>query len=57
MLQANKRETRAIKIYDLAIITPFAWIMSQSILTGSIFWFLISYACFVNYAMMRRENG
>ena len=56
MLQANKRETTTIKTYDLAIIMPFAWIMSQSILNGSVFWFLISYACFINYAMMRKRN-
>ena len=57
MLQADKRETTAIKPYDIAVIMPFAYVMSQSILTGSVFWFLISYAFFINYAVMRRENG
>lgn len=55
MLQAS--ETPVIKPYDWFIITPAAWLMSQSILSGQVFWFLLGYFFFINYAIWRRENG
>jgi len=58
MLQTNERET-SIKFYDFIIISPFAWIISQSVLHGNPFWLLIGYVFFLQYAYKRREyvNG
>jgi len=53
MLQAD--QTPKLKLYDLLVIIPFAWVISQSILTGSWMWLIVAYAFFLNYAYGRRE--
>ena len=53
MLQANK--TSGINIGDYILCCMSAWMMTQSILAGSVFWFIIGYMLFVNYAIWRRE--
>ena len=55
MLQADKSETPTIKLYDFLIISPFAWVISQSALHGNLLWLGISYCFFLQYAYMRRE--
>ena len=57
MLQADKQEANTIKPYDIALCMIAAWVMSQAIISGSVFWFIIGYMFFINYAMWRREIG
>ena len=54
MLQADK--TPRIKVFDLLVICPFAWVISQAGINGSILWVAIAYIFFVNYAFMRRDG-
>ena len=53
MLQANK--TPRINVGDYILCCISAWVMTQSLITGSVFWFIIGYMLFVNYAVWRRE--
>jgi len=53
MLQADK--TPKLKIYDLLVISPFAYVISQSIISGNWVWVFVAYAFFINYAYGRRE--
>jgi len=54
MLQTS--ETPRVNIGDYLLCCISAWMMTQSILNGSVFWFLIGYMLFVNYAVWRKEN-
>lgn len=54
MLQADK-QTPAVKFYDLLIISPFAWVISQSALSGNIIFLALTYGIFLQYAYKRRE--
>jgi len=54
MLQTDEREN-TIKFYDFIIISPFAWIISQSALHGNYMWIVVAYIFFLQYAYKRRE--
>ena len=54
MLQADQK-TPTVKLYDLMIISPFAWVISQSLITGNILFMLLAYSLFMTYAYKRRE--
>jgi hypothetical protein len=38
---------------DIAVIIPFAWVISQSILYGGIFWGVLALILFNQYASRR----
>ena len=42
-----------ITLADIFVIAPFAWVLSQSILYGSIFWGVVALVMFNIYARKR----
>jgi hypothetical protein len=44
-----------IKWFDWLIISPMAWVISQSVVQGDWFWMIITYMCFLRYAHGRKE--
>jgi len=55
MLQASE-VTPKLNIGDYFLCIFAAWIISQAILIGSVFWFVVGYFFFINYAVWRRES-
>ena len=55
MLQTS--ETPRINIGDIGLVLICAWMITQAIMTGSVFWFVVGYMFFINYAVWRRESG
>ena len=45
----------SITLADVFIIAPFAWVLSQSILYGSIFWGVVALVMF-NVYVRKRSN-
>lgn len=56
MLQADQHQAPEIKLYDYMIISPFAWVISQSLITGNILFMILAYSLFMTYAHKRREE-
>jgi len=56
MLQTDKTPTQRVKAFDILVICPFAWVISQAGLNDNILWVVIGYLFFVNYAYMRRDG-
>ena len=48
-------QTDEVRWYDLLVIMPFAYVISQSILQGNWFWLLFAYMFFIRYAHGRKE--
>jgi len=55
MLQTSNKTEKSVKLFDLLIICPFAWVISQAGLNGNLLWVAIGYVLFAQYAFIRRE--
>jgi len=55
MLQTD--QAPGLNVGDIALVLLCSWMITQSIMVGSVFWFIVGYMFFVNYAIWRRESG
>jgi hypothetical protein len=51
----NSRMEKELTIGDYLVISPFAWVMSQSIIHMDVFWLFVAWWMFNLYAYKRRS--
>jgi len=51
----NRTMSKKLILGDYLVISPLAWVMSQSILYGGIFWGIVALVMFNQYAARRVE--
>jgi len=53
LFQGINKTMKHLTYGDIAVILPLAWVISQSILYGGIFWGIVAFVIFNQYAARR----